>query len=156
MHNNFYLHHLCVEKQYKTYIINTPIDILENHTLENHTLENQSDGEIENDILEIQSIIQPKKLIIVSHYNAKLNGDYTESRNELISLLKTICGRHNITFINPSNILSKYPQNCVMENNLTHYTVDGKHEFTTYMENFSINIFQKFIFVNKNKQIIPI
>ena len=48
-HNNFYLHHLCVDKRFSGFNKNTPIEILNNFIIEK-----QSDEEIENDILEIQ------------------------------------------------------------------------------------------------------
>ena len=84
IHNNFYLHHLCVDKRFSC-CNNTPYKILNNFIIEkrysvfnkntpdeilnNFIIEKQSDEEIENDILEIQKMLYPKKIIIVSHYN---------------------------------------------------------------------------------------
>ena len=65
-HNKFYLHHLCVDKRFSGSNKNTPIEILNNFIIEK-----QSDEEIENDILEIQKMLYPKKIIIASHYNVK-------------------------------------------------------------------------------------
>ena len=64
IHNDFYLHHLCVDKRFSDYNKNIPDEILNNFIIEK-----QSDEEIENDILEIQKLLYPKKIIIVSHYN---------------------------------------------------------------------------------------
>ena len=66
IHNNFYLHHLCVDERYMTTNNNAPKVILQNFIIRK-----QTDEEIENDILEIQKMLYPKKIIIVSHYNSK-------------------------------------------------------------------------------------
>jgi hypothetical protein len=100
IHNNFYLHHLCVDKRCIEYNKNTP-----NEILNNFIIEKQSDDEIESDILEIKKMLYPKKIIIVSDYNAKQNGEYINSRNHLINLLDCICKKYDITFINPTLIL---------------------------------------------------
>ena len=130
-HNNFYLHHLCVDKRISEWNKNTPIEFLNNFKIEK-----QSDEEIENDILEIQKMLYPKKIIIVSHYNSKLNGQYIDSRNHLINLLDNICKKNNITFINPIIVLSNYNQKDVIKHDLSHYTQTGKEQFLKYMNNF--------------------
>jgi hypothetical protein len=79
IHNTFYLHHLCVDKRFSQYNNNTPIEILNSHTIKK-----QSNEEIENDILEIKQMLYPKKIIIISHYNSKQNNKYINSRNNLI------------------------------------------------------------------------
>lgn len=130
-YNNFYLHHLCVDKRFSNWNKNTPIEILNNFIIEK-----QSDEEIENDILEIQKKLYPKKIIIVSHYNVKKDGQYINSRNYLINLLDNICKKYNITFINPTIILSSYNQEQVIDNDLGHYTKIGIEQFSKYMNNF--------------------
>jgi len=130
-HNNFYLHHLCVDKRFSEYNKYTPIEILNNFIIEK-----QSDEEIENDILEIQKMLYPKKIIIVSHYNSKKDGQYINSRNHLINLLDNICKKYNITFINPTIVLSNYSQEQVMSSDLGHYTGLGIEQFSKYMNNF--------------------
>lgn len=130
MHNNFYLHHLCVDKRYGD-CNKTP-----NEILDNFTIEKQSDEEIENDILEIQQMLYPKKIIIVSHYNSKLNGEYINSRNYLINLLDIICKKNDIPFVNPTNVLSNFSQEQVMSNDLGHYNNIGICEFTKYINNY--------------------
>ena len=129
-HNNFYLHHLCVDKRFSSWN-NTPEDILNNFIIEK-----QSDEEIENDILEIQKILYPKKIIIVSHYNVKKGGQYINSRYHLINLLDNICKKYNITFINPTIVLSNYSQEEVMLPDLGHYTQTGIKQFSKYVNNF--------------------
>jgi hypothetical protein len=128
IHNGFYLHHLCVDKRFSEFTKNTPHEILNNFTIEK-----QSDEELENDILEIQKMLYPKKFIIVSHYNSKQNGEYIHSRNNLIILLDIICKKYNIPFINPTNVLSNFTQEQVMSNDLGHYTDIGICEFTKYL-----------------------
>ena len=128
-HNNFYLHHLAVDKRFGNYIYTS------DEILENFIIEKQTDEEIENDILEIQKMLYPKKIIIVSHYNSKLNGEYINSRNNLINLLDTICKKYNIPFINPTIVLSGFNQEKVMKDNLGHYTDFGMKKFSNYMNN---------------------
>ena len=133
IYNNFYLHHLSVDKRFN-WNKNTPKDILNDFKIEK-----QSDEEIENDILEIQKMLYPKKIIIVSHYNSKKNNEYINSRNHLINLLDNICKKHNITFINPTYVLAIYNQEQVMKENLGHYTNFGINKFSEYMNNFLNN-----------------
>ena len=130
IHNNFYLHHLCVDKRFSCWNKNTPIEILNNFKIEK-----QSDEVIENDILEIQKMLYPKKIVIVSHYNSKKNDKYINSRNHLINLLNSICKKYNITFINPTVVLSNYNQYQVMKCDLGHYTEFGIEQFSKYMNN---------------------
>lgn len=130
-HNNFYLHHLCVDKRFSGRNKNTPREIFNNFIIEK-----QSDEEIENDILEIQKMLYPTKIIIVSHYNVKKDGQYINSRNHLINLLDNICKKYNITFINPTIVLSSYSQQQVIASDLGHYTEIGRKQFSKYMNNF--------------------
>jgi hypothetical protein len=132
IHNDFYLHHLCVDKRFSDHNKNTPHEILNNFIIEN-----QNDEEVENDILEIQKMLYPKKIIIVSHYNSKQkNGEYINSRNHLINLLDYICKKNDIPFINPTIVLSNYTQEQVITDDLGHYTHFGINEFANYMNNF--------------------
>ena len=131
IHNNYILHHICVDKRMTIFNNNTP-----RHILDSYTIETQSDEEIENDILEIQKILYPRKVVIVSHYNSKLNGTYIDSRNSLVCLLDKICEKHGISFINPSEALGQYSQEQVMSDNLGHYTEFGLCEFGKYMNNY--------------------
>lgn len=131
IHNNYILHHICVDKRMTIFNNNTP-----RHILDSYTIETQSDEEIENDILEIQKILYPRKVVIVSHYNSKLNGQYIESRNELVCLLEKICEKHGISFISPREALGQYSQEQVMSDNLGHYTEFGLCEFGKYMNNY--------------------
>ena len=131
IHNNFYLHHLCVDKRFSSYNKNTPDEILNNFIIEK-----QGDEEIENDILEIQKLLSPKKIIIVSHYNAKQYGEYINSRNHLINLLDCICKKYDISFINPTVVLANYSQEQVITNDLGHFTYLGINEYSNYINNF--------------------
>lgn len=131
IHNNFYLHHLCVDKRFSAYNLSTPSEILNNFVIEK-----QTDEEVENDILEIQKMLYPKKIIIVSHYNSKKNDEYMYSRNYLINLLDSICKKHEIPFINPTIALSKYSQEQVITSDLGHFTDFGIIEFANYVNEF--------------------
>jgi hypothetical protein len=135
IHNSFYLHHLCVDKRFIYHNKNTPDEVLHNFRIEK-----QNDEEIENDILEIQKMLYPRKIIIVSHYNSKQNGKYINSRDELIKLLDSICKKYGIPFINPTNILSDYSQEQVMESDLGHYTDFGINVFSSYVNHFLKNM----------------
>jgi FkbM family methyltransferase len=131
IHNNYFLHHICVDKRMTHFNNNTPQDILDSYTVET-----QSDEEIENDIVEIQTLLYPRKVVIVSHYNSKINGEYIESRNGLVCLLDKICEKHGISFVNPREALGQYTQEQVMSDNLSDYTEFGLCEFGKYMNNY--------------------
>lgn len=131
IHNNYILHHICVDKRMTIFNNNTP-----RHILDSYTIETQSDEEIEKDIVEIQKILYPRKVVIVSHYNSKLNDEYIESRNSLVCLLEKICEKYNIPFINPREALGQYSQEQVMSDNLGHYTEFGLCEFGKYVNNY--------------------
>lgn len=120
IHNDFYLHHLCVDTRWPQFNNREPAEILNNVIIER-----QSDEEIENDILEIQQMLYSKR-----------NGELMNSRNNLIILLDSICKKYDIPFINPNNVLSNYSQEEVMSPDLDHYTNFGINEFTNYVNNF--------------------
>ena len=135
IYNNLYLYNFRpnIKKYYKN---------VSKEILNNYKVEKQSDEEIENDILEIQKLLYPKKIIIVSHYNAKLNNRYLDSRNNLINLLDTICKKYNINFINPTNCpnFTNFTQEEIMSNDMAHYTALGILEFSKYINNYIQNI----------------
>ena len=131
IHNNYYLHYLCIHKAHSFWNKYTPIDILCNYETKI-----QSDEEIENDILQIYRLLYPKKIIIVSHYNSKINGKYIDSRNNLINLLSNICKKYNINFIDPSKVLSNFTQKEIIEDDLNHYTSFGINEISKYLNNY--------------------
>jgi hypothetical protein len=134
IHNNFYLHNLCVDTRKEVeakFRLNTPQEVLDNFIIEK-----QTDEEIENDLLEIQKMLYPKKIIVVSHYNAKRNGEYMPDRAHLINLLDTLCKKHTIPFVNPSIVLEHLPQHSVFSPDLGHYTRFGIQVFTDYMADF--------------------
>lgn len=131
IHNNHYLHHLCVDRRFMGYNYNTPA-----HILYNHVIEKQNDEEIETDILEIQRLLEGKQIIIVSHYNSHINGTCMQSRDYLIHLLESICKKHDIHFINPTTALSDFKQEEIMTNDLGHYTELGLKEFGKFMDEY--------------------
>ena len=137
VHNNYFLHHLCVDKRFNFY------KRTKKEIIDNTIIEIQTDEEIENDLLEIQQLLHPKKIIIVSHYNSKLNGEYIYSRNKLINLLETICKKYDISFINPTKILNNFTQEEVMSNDLGHYTELGITEISKYINNYILTAWKK-------------
>lgn len=131
IHNNFYLHHLYVDKLHPDWHMLTPYEVLNNHIIEI-----QTDEEVENDILEIQRLLYPKKMIVVSHVDLKVNGEYIKARHDLINLLYIICKKYNISFINPANVLSNFAQEDLIKTDLTHYTDFGMDTFSKYLDNY--------------------
>jgi len=131
IHNDFYLHHLCVDKRTPGGHIHTPKIILDNFECVKQTY-----AEIENDILEIRTLIEPRKMILVTHYNSKRNGQYIESRQTLIQTLNEICDKHNIPIINPSDALKDFSQDEVMTDDLGHYTPLGLTKFSEYLNEY--------------------
>jgi len=129
MCDGFYLHHLAVDKRFQSY--NNTHDFLKSFEC---TMQNAQ--EIEDDILHIKKLIGNKKLIIVSHYNAKLNEEYIEARNKLIKILSEICSKQNILLIKPSEVLINYTQNEVMTDDLGHYTPFGHKVFSDFMNSY--------------------
>jgi hypothetical protein len=134
IHNGFYLHHSCVDKRirhsYKP-SLNTPQDILDTYTIEVQTEE-----EIKNDLIEIQKIIPSSKLVIITHYNSKCNGEYLKSRNDLINLVEKICNELKIFCINPTNALWCYSQEYIMTDDLGHYLPFGKEKIVEHITNY--------------------
>lgn len=134
VYSDFYLHHLCVDKRFSSYNTNTPQTILDNFQCIK-----QSYDEIESDMLEIKTLLEPRKIVVVTHYNSKLNGEYIESRNNLITSLSKICKKYNIPLVNPSEVLKNYKQEDIMQNDLGHYTPFGISKFTEHMNNYLIS-----------------
>jgi hypothetical protein len=135
MYDNFYLHHLCVDKRFSYYNKNTPTNILDGYKCIKQTY-----SEIENDILEIKKLLEPRKIVFVTHYNSIMNGNYIESRNNLITVLAEICEKYSIPVIKPSEVLKDYKQEEVMSDDLGHYTQFGISKFTDYLNNYLNNI----------------
>ena len=130
IHSNYLLHHLCVDNRTRFWGKNTTSFIKDGFHIEK-----QSDEEIENDILKIKELLFPKKIIIVSHYNAKINNEPIKSRLYLINLLETICNKHHIRFVNPSMLLNNYTQTTILDRDLGHYTDFGLEIFNKHLDN---------------------
>lgn len=87
-------------------------------------------------MLEIKRLLENKKIIVVTHYNSKMNGEYIESRNNLINCLSEICEKNNITIIKPSDVLKDYKQEEVMSEDLGHLTNVGLSKLNEYVNNY--------------------
>lgn len=120
IHKDYYLHHLCVDERFKWFNLKLP-----DQFMRELIVEKQDDSEIEKDILEIVRLLSPKKMLFVSHYNSVLNGSFIPQRNNIINLLEKICKRHNLDFVNPTELLSQYEQEKVITEDLGHYTEFG-------------------------------
>ena len=131
VYDNFFLHHLSVDKQCPKWNTNTPKSILDNFNCIKQTYD-----EIECDILEIKKLVEPRKILFVTHYNSKLNGQYIEQRNNLITMLDSVCQKYNIPIIKPSDVLKDYTDEQVMSNDLRHYTSFGFSKFSEYINNY--------------------
>ena len=134
IYDNYYLNYLVTDKRYPKYHNLLPLNIKKNYKFEI-----QSDKEIKEDILIIQKLVSPAKILIISHYNSKINNKYIPARNSLIQLLTLICRKYNIHFINPTNVLSKYPQKNVIKHDLAHYTNLGGQILYSYIYNYIRN-----------------
>ncbi len=134
IHNGYYLHHLAVDKRFN------PTDSTPEYIKNEYIIEKQLDKEIEEDIEEIRRLIYPRKLIIVSHYDAKLNGEFIPDRHTLINLLKDICERKNIPFINPTEVLKHLTQEQALHPDLGHYNEVAQTYMKNYIHDFAMNV----------------
>ena len=122
-YNDKYLTNLSVD----TRLFNQTYKHTPEHIRNNTKIEIQSDEEIENDILEIQKLIYPRPMIIVSHVNVIYRGHKLEKRDYLINLLENICKKHDIMFINPTRLLLQFEQHDLIEPDLGHFYGITKH-----------------------------
>jgi len=107
---DLYLHHIAENEEYNFYDKN------------NIVKSELTDAEIEDDIIEIRNELYPKPFIIISHFATY---DYGK-RFELITLLKNICQKLQIPFINQSDIVKQYGIDIISnEPVLAHYTDRG-------------------------------
>lgn len=85
-------------------------------------IEISSDEEIEEDIIQIRNELYPKPFIIISHFDT-----YESSkRYELINLLKNICTKFDIPFLNQSDLIKQYNNDIILnEPVLPYYTQEG-------------------------------
>lgn len=106
-----YVHHILTEEKYGFY------DRME------ISIEHQSDAEIEDDLIRMKELLYPKPFIIVSHLYSVKEG----SRYELIQLLKNLCAKLKIPFLNPSERLQhENPEQLYeKEAKLAHWTPYG-------------------------------
>ena len=131
MHADLYLHDISVDRRHPSLNKGTPQNVLEEHTVEQ-----QTDEEIRQDILEIRRSLFPKKMVVVSHYNARLEGKVLPSRDALISLLKGVCAENAIPFLDPTELLGMFPQHTILSPDLSHYTQFGMTAFTMGLNNY--------------------
>jgi len=128
-YNGKYLSHLAVDKRMRNRdYLKTPQDIMEKTKV---TL--QTSDEIESDILEIQKLVYPRPILIVSHYNVTVENHKLQSRDYLITLLGEICKKHNIMFLNPTTLVSQFEQSDIMEPDLGHINPITKHIVHTHI-----------------------
>ncbi len=120
-YDSLYLHHIAEEEQYN---FNNRNQIIK---------KDLTDEEIEDDIIQIRKELYPKKMIIMSHFASYNYG----KRYELIQLLKKICDKMDIPFIDQSEVFDK----CGIENTtlnepvLAHYNDLGKYIIAEIIKN---------------------
>lgn len=125
-----YLHHLCVDPRFFKY----------NDSSVQYRLVIQSDEEIEHDLLTIQDLIGPhRKLLIVTHYDAYLDGQLIPSRHNLIACVERLSAEHGWLCVNPTKVLKDYPQHEVMTADLGHYTLKGEQIISNYVDEIISN-----------------
>jgi hypothetical protein len=134
-----YFSHMAVDKRLfdKDYK-NTP-----EHIINETNVILQTDEEIENDILEIQKLVFPRPIIVVSHVNVTYKGNKLEKRDYLIKLLDKICKNKKIMFINPTKLLSQFEQYDIMEPDLGHFNPITKHIVNNHINLCTSYIFKK-------------
>ena len=136
IHNGYYLHHLPFDKKWHEFNHSNFVRVVPENILNEIVIEKQCEKEIECDIIEIRKMLYPRKIVIVSHYNSKINDEYIISRNNLINVLENICKKHDIHFINPTIVLSHLEQSEAMTSDLGHYTERGIIEFSNFMNQY--------------------
>ena len=128
-YENIYMHHIAEDPLYNFYNISK---------IEKREL---TDEEIEEDIIQIRNELYPKQFIIISHFATYEHG----KRYELITLLKNLCKKMNIPFINQSDIIKTFGNKIIQEEPiLAHYTNEG----ASYVGKI---LFDKINEVNENK-----
>lgn len=105
---NLYVHHILTEEQYGF------------HDIPNIVQRNLTDEEIEEDLLRIQELVYPKKLLVIPHVYTRESG----KRYELVKLLERLTAKYGIPFMNPSELL-KGQSDIYHEETAFHYTKKG-------------------------------
>lgn len=133
MYDSYYLHRMCVRKRN---ILITPDFIMNNHSIIP-----QSDIEIEEDILLLQKLLHPRKLILVSHFNviSPVTNNVLPARDELIQLLRKISVTYNIPLIEPAVVLKDYKQSDIVHIDLQHYEEYGLSLMSKYLNDYLKN-----------------
>jgi len=126
--NNYFVHHILYD--------NFPYNKNTKNLIE---LGESTDLEIEEDIIKLKDLLK-KPIIIVSHLVTRNFG----SRFELKELLKNICSKHNIIFIDPIQELKDNFENIDSffnkENILAHYSNQGNEAIGYIYQKFLNNI----------------
>lgn len=123
IYDDMYLTHMAVDKR----LFDQDYKKTPQHIIDETKVVLQSDQEIEDDILEIQRLLSPKPLIVVSHTNVTHCGDKLEKRDHLIKLLERVCKKHHIMFINPTVLMTQFEQRDLIEPDLGHHLPIAKH-----------------------------
>jgi hypothetical protein len=104
------MHHIAEDEQYGF------------HSRNNIIRKDMTDEEIEDDIIQIKNELYPKPFIIISHFSTYETG----KRYELTQLLRKICEKMNIPFLNQSDIVKEHGINILVnEPVLSHYNEEG-------------------------------
>lgn len=99
----------------------------EKYGVTNIQMRSLSDDEIEEDLQKIKELLEPKKILIVSHIHIRDTGE----RVELIELLERLCLKYDLPFLSPSDYLHAekdvYKKEAVLANFTKHgYDLMGR------------------------------
>ena len=112
-YKNRYVHHVAIDPDF-----NVPSTIRSEITVQKQSYES-----LERDILEIRSLLAPKRFFIVTHYSSYDRGE----RHQLVQWLEEIGRVHNIRVLNPKKRLKGQQVDSLFEKEtvLTHYSQLG-------------------------------
>lgn len=127
-HKNRFVHHILYDHEH----FNQNKDDIELYDLK--------DDDIENDIIYIKNTLK-KPIIIIGHLVTKNTG----KRYNLLELLKKICKKHNIVFLDPIYELKKRHNKLdpffIEKESIAHYTNDGHDAILNVYKEFLDNLF---------------
>lgn len=137
---NIFIIEICGKKTYKyndLYVHSALSDFCDNSVKQNIKIIEQSHDEIEEDILNISSLLNSKNIIFVSH----IVTDNTSERFKLSEWLEKICIKHNFLFINPVKEINKKGYNInelvdLNDKKIIHYNQNGHEIMRQIYEEF--------------------
>lgn len=146
----FFLKPYLVEELLNSYKFQNDLDkntdpkfsSIERNIINEVIIEKLNASSVIKDMLQISSLLGNKKIIFVTHLNAKMkNGEYIPGRDALIKVVETGAEKCGQLILNPTTVAENYDQSIILKNpdqDLTHYS----QFFENKLANF---IHQKFL-----------